>query len=183
MNKKRKALFLDRDGVINKDINYAHRLEDLSFIPGILKLIERAECKGYHIICISNQSGVGRGYFSMDELEEFNLNINYKLSECGVANIEKFYCATATPIQAETEFRKYGFTRKPFPGNFLAARADFNLDLKNSIMVGDRLSDIVAATAAGVRNAYLLQSNEQEHGIYCGCYKKITSLSQVVIRG
>lgn len=178
-NSLNRALFLDRDGVINEDLNYVYLLKDLSFVPGIFELLERASEKRLKIICITNQSGVGRGYYSFMDLKKFNNYINYTLSDYGHPKIDKFYCSIASPEQAKINFREFGFTRKPFPGSFLAAKAEFNLDLENSIMVCDRWGDMVAATAAGIRNAYLLGQNTQIQDEHCKCYTSITCLSQI----
>ena len=75
----KRALFLDRDGVINADLNYVHRLDDLHFIPGLFELLNRAMEKWSKITYTTNQSGVGRGYFSLQDLKKFNNLINYKL--------------------------------------------------------------------------------------------------------
>jgi len=175
-----KALFLDRDGVINKDLNYVYKLEDLHFVPGIKQLIKRAYHSKYKIICISNQSGVGRNYFSLQDMNKFNQTINIYLENNNCPKIEAFYCAIGSPEDAKNNFREIGFFRKPFPGNFLIAKSDFNINLEKSIMVGDSWSDVVAANAAGVRNVYLYSKTSTIRQCNSCCIK-INHLNQVKI--
>jgi histidinol-phosphate phosphatase family protein len=126
----RPALFLDRDGTINEDPGYVHEIKDLKIFPDIIQTIKTYADKGYLIIVITNQSGVGRGYFNVDDLIAFNSAIEKELMEKG-ARIDAFYFCPHTPAE------NCG-CRKPKRGMVDAALKDFDIDLKQSIIIGDR---------------------------------------------
>ena len=129
-----KALFLDRDGVVNVDGGYVHRIEDFQLMPGILDLCRRAKEKGYLVIVATNQSGIGRGMFT----EEDFLRLT-----------DVFYCPSVDDAHPD---------RKPNPGLFLKARAAYGLDMASCVSVGDRERDIRAALSAGVGRNFLFSS-------------------------
>ncbi|WP_456392333.1 D-glycero-beta-D-manno-heptose 1,7-bisphosphate 7-phosphatase [Nitratifractor sp.] len=140
----RPALFLDRDGVINFDRGYLYRIEDFAFIPGILERILEAQRRGYLPVIVTNQSGIGRGYYRREDFEALTAWMLERMGEAGI-EIERsqvFYC----PHTPEEGCR----CRKPEPGMLLEAAKRFDLDLSRSWMIGDKASDIQAAKAAGV---------------------------------
>ncbi|WP_345979967.1 D-glycero-beta-D-manno-heptose 1,7-bisphosphate 7-phosphatase [Sulfurimonas sp. HSL3-2] len=143
-----KALFLDRDGVINKEINYLHKIEDFEFIEGIFDLCRYFQEKGYLIIVVTNQSGIARGYYSH---EQFDILTSWMTAEFAKNNIivdKVYYCPHHPDISGVCE------CRKPDIGMFIEAQKEFDIDLKNSIMVGDNERDIEAALKAGVESTY-----------------------------
>lgn len=143
-----KALFLDRDGVINKEINYLHKIEDFEFIEGIFDLCRYFQEKGYLIIVVTNQSGIARGYYSH---EQFDILTSWMTEEFAKNNIivdKVYYCPHHPDISGVCE------CRKPDIGMFIEAQKEFDIDLKNSIMVGDNERDIEAALKAGVESTY-----------------------------
>jgi D-glycero-D-manno-heptose 1,7-bisphosphate phosphatase len=144
-----RALFLDRDGVINVEINYLHKVDDFQFIEGIFELCKKYQNKGYIIIVVTNQSGIARGYYSE---EDFNYLTSWMIKEFAKegVNIKKVYSCPHHP-----EISGTCSCRKPEPGMFLEAQKEFDIDLKNSILVGDKESDIEAAISAGIRKTYL----------------------------
>lgn len=144
-----RALFLDRDGVINVEINYLHKVDDFQFIEGIFELCKKYQNKGYIIIVVTNQSGIARGYYSE---EDFNYLTSWMIKEFAKegVNIKKVYSCPHHP-----EISGTCSCRKPEPGMFLKAKKEFDIDLKNSILVGDKESDIEAALSSGVRETYL----------------------------
>ena len=152
-----RALFLDRDGVINVEINYLHKVDDFQFIEGIFKLCKKYQHRGYIIIVVTNQSGIARGYYSD---EDFNSLTSWMIKEFAKEGIDikKVYSCPHHP-----EISGACSCRKPEPGMFLDAQKEFDIDLKNSILVGDKESDIEAALSAGIKETYLFDEN-RVHG-------------------
>ncbi|OHE03712.1 MAG: D,D-heptose 1,7-bisphosphate phosphatase [Sulfurimonas sp. RIFOXYD12_FULL_33_39] len=144
-----KALFLDRDGVVNVEINYLHKIEDFEFINGIINLCKYYQNNGYIIIIVTNQSGIDRGYY--DECD-FNILTSWMINEFAKynVNIKKVYFCPHHPDISGT-----CSCRKPESGMFLEAAKEFDIDFKNSILIGDKESDIEAAIKAGVSKTYL----------------------------
>lgn len=144
-----KALFLDRDGVVNVDKGYVHKEKDFEFIDGIFNLCQKAQDKGYKIIVITNQSGIERGYFKTDDFDKIN---NYMLSEFkkqGIAITDVLYCPSLE-----------GNDRKPNSGMFEKAQKKYNINMGKSISVGDKKRDIDAAVKSGVFNNYLFLADD-----------------------
>ena len=144
-----KALFLDRDGVINFDYGYVHKIDQFDFIPGIFEIGRKAISHGYKIIVITNQAGIGRGLYSETDF--------LILSEwmCGVflqegIEIKKVYFSPYHPTAGIGKYRADDYSRKPRPGMILDAKKEFNIDLQKSILVGDNQTDIDAGVSAGV---------------------------------
>ncbi len=152
---KRTALFLDRDGVINVETNYVHRIEDFVFVDGIFDLCRSAVRSGMAIVVVTNQAGIGRGYYTEAQFQELSNWMCERFAEEGIAIGGVYYC----PSHAEHGVGKYkavSFDRKPNPGMILRARDELGLLLEGSILVGDKASDIAAARAANVGRAVLL---------------------------
>ncbi|BDU51404.1 D-glycero-alpha-D-manno-heptose-1,7-bisphosphate 7-phosphatase [Haliovirga abyssi] len=151
----KKALFLDRDGVINNEVNYLYKIEEFKFIEGIKEGIKKFRDKGYIIIIITNQAGVGRGYYTA---EEFFLLNDWMLKELEKDEIEitKVYYEFSHPDKGIGKYKSDSIRRKPNPGMILEAIEEFDIDIKNSILVGDKESDIIAGERAGILNNYLI---------------------------
>jgi len=148
------ALFLDRDGVINFDSGYVHLIEDCKFIPGIFQLCQLATSKGYKIIIVTNQAGIGKGFYTESDFHFFMDHIKNEFSKNGCKIDDVFYC----PYHPEGlgVFKGYSFDRKPFPGMILKAKNIHNIDVSESILIGDKMSDIEAGKNAGVGTCILL---------------------------
>jgi D-glycero-D-manno-heptose 1,7-bisphosphate phosphatase len=154
-------LFLDRDGVINVEKDYVYRIEDFEFIDGIFELCARARQLGFKPIVITNQSGIARGYYTVADYERLTQWMLEKFAVRG-SPIEKVYYCPFHPTAGIGEYRRESFDRKPNPGMILKAKADFALELADSVLVGDKDSDIEAGRAAGVGyNLTLLHGAEQ----------------------
>ncbi len=149
MNSPGKALFLDRDGVINVEKNYVWRTEDFEFIPGIFELCALAQKRGFKLIVITNQAGIARGYYTETDFRHLTDWMLAAFRERGIG-IDRVYHCPFHPTAGVGEYRQESFDRKPNPGMILKARADFALDLSKSVLIGDKDSDIEAGRAAGV---------------------------------
>ena len=153
----RAALFLDRDGVIIRDTGYVARPEDVDLLPGAAEAIGAMNAAGWPVIVVSNQSGLGRGYFDRAALDSIQARVEARLSALGAGLDAVLICGAAPG-----ETGPASTWRKPEPGMFLAARDRFALDLPNSIMIGDRDTDMRAARAAGVGRRILLAGGTGE---------------------
>ena len=145
-----KALFLDRDGVINLDHGYVFRVEDFQFIDGIFELSRAAISKGYVICVITNQAGIGRGYYNVSDFNSLTEWMCEQFRVEGVS-ISKVYFSPYHPEHGIGRYKKDDKSRKPNPGMIQQAVDEFNLDLSESVLIGDKPSDIQAGLNAGVR--------------------------------
>ena len=158
INFMKKALFLDRDGVINIDRGYVYKKEDFIFKKEIFSIIKLANSLQYLVIIVTNQSGIARGFYSENDfkiLMKWVVNELNKM-ECYIDDI--FFC----PFHKDgliTKYTKESNLRKPLPGMFNLASKKFNIDLNNSILIGDNETDILAGNAAGVKTNILLNEN------------------------
>lgn len=132
-----KAIFLDRDGTINVDVDYLHECDKLEFLPGAVEALKILRGKGFKLLVISNQSGVGRGYFPMEDVEKVNAYMNELLMKEGIG-IDGFYCCPHTTEDCCE-------CRKPQPYLYRKAAQDFDIDFAESYMVGDKETDVLAA--------------------------------------
>ncbi|HWE46478.1 MAG TPA: HAD family hydrolase [Caulobacteraceae bacterium] len=152
-NKKPRAAFLDRDGVLIVDSGYPHRPEDLVFIPGAASAIRRLRHAGFRIVVITNQSGVARGLFSLAEMDAFHALMRGALAAEG-AEIDALYACPYLPDAPVAEYSHPDHPdRKPNPGMILRAIEELDLDPDRSILIGDKDSDMEAARRAGVTGA------------------------------
>ncbi|MFT4968064.1 MAG: D-glycero-D-manno-heptose 1,7-bisphosphate phosphatase [Candidatus Deianiraeaceae bacterium] len=149
-----KALFLDRDGVINKDYGYVHKETQLEFIDGILDICKSAIRRGYLIFIITNQSGIGRGYYSEEQFWDFMKVIQRHFNKYGI-NFTKIYFAPHYRHSQNSNYLHGVEFRKPNVGMIAQAQKEFNIDLKHSILIGDKQSDIQAGLGAKIgRNIF-----------------------------
>jgi len=143
-----KAVFLDRDGVIIEEKNYLHKVEDVVFIPQAASALKQLQDAGYLLIIVTNQSGVGRGYFTMRDVERVNDYIKDQLKKEGV-EISDIYVAPEAPEQPSRG-------RKPSPAFLFDAREKFKINLSKSFIIGDKLADLECGWNAGVKKAILV---------------------------
>lgn len=157
----RKAAFLDRDGVINLDRAYVSRWEDFEFVPGAIDAMRRLKQAGYALVVVTNQSGIARGYYTEAQYQALTAAMKQALADANAAVDAVYHC----PHHAKGEVAELAIDcdcRKPAPGMILRAAKELNLSLPDSILVGDKPSDIQAARAAGVGKAYIVQSDNAE---------------------
>ncbi|WP_374575241.1 D-glycero-alpha-D-manno-heptose-1,7-bisphosphate 7-phosphatase [Phenylobacterium sp.] len=147
----RPALFLDRDGVINVDRGYVHRWEDFQWIDGAKEAIGAFNRAGWLVFVVTNQSGVGRGYYTEGDMHALHDRMVEDLARSG-GRIDAIYFAPQHP-EAPLEAYRHPDPpdRKPNPGMLLKAFAEWPVDRERSIMVGDKPADLEAALRAGIR--------------------------------
>ena len=147
----RPALFLDRDGVLNVDQGYVHRWADFRWIPGAREAVAAANRAGWLVIVVTNQSGVGRGYYTEADMHALHERMAQDLAALG-AHVDAVYFCPHHPDAPEDRYRHPDPPdRKPNPGMLLRALADFPIDRDRSLLVGDKASDMEAARRAGVQ--------------------------------
>jgi D-glycero-D-manno-heptose 1,7-bisphosphate phosphatase len=145
-----RAVFLDRDGTLIVEKNYLHRPEDVEIFPGAGAALKRLADAGFKLIMVTNQSGIGRGYYTMADAERVNDHVCKFLSLDG-APIEKCYIAPEAPDQPSRG-------RKPSPQFLHDARDEFGLNLAESFMIGDKLIDLECGWNAGVKKSILVRT-------------------------
>ena len=155
------AVFLDRDGVINVDHGYVSTWERFEFLPGVPDALRALQDAGYLLIVVSNQSGIGRGYYCEADVESLNQVIAQHLGSTVGVTLSEFYHCPHHPTEAEGEFRRQCDCRKPAPGMIRQAVLDHGIDLKTSLLVGDKDSDIEAGRAAGVARLFKVVDSPQ----------------------
>ena len=148
-----KTIFLDRDGVINQDINYLYKIEDFVFIDGIFEFCKYIHSLGYKIIIITNQSGISRGYYSEKEYKKLTEWMINKFKNNNIDILDVFFCPHGPKSNCDC--------RKPKPGMLLEAKVKYGINMKNSWMIGDKETDIQAANNAGIGNTILLKSGHE----------------------
>jgi D-glycero-D-manno-heptose 1,7-bisphosphate phosphatase len=156
-----RALFLDRDGVINHEVGYLYRPQDVRWVEGIVRLCRTAMQLGYKLIVITNQSGIARGLYTMEQYEDLTAWMRAELLKQQVT-FDAVYCCPYHPEHGIGEYKREHEDRKPGPGMLLRGAREFGVDLAQSILVGDRCSDIAAGLAAGVRQCFLVAGTEPE---------------------
>jgi len=145
------ALFLDRDGVINEEINYLYKIEDFVFITEIFNICNFYQQNGYKIIVITNQAGIAREKYTEEDLKILNDWMKCQFYERGI-KIDKIYNCPHHP-----DFTGYCECRKPNPGMILRATEELDLDLSRSVLIGDKDSDLEAGINAGIPNLFHIE--------------------------
>jgi D-glycero-D-manno-heptose 1,7-bisphosphate phosphatase len=171
-----KALFLDRDGVVNREVGYLVRVEDVEWVPGLWELCCAARDAGYLLIVVTNQSGIARGLYSEADFHALMEWMQREFQAHGVEMAGYYFCAHH-PVHGVGEYKRECDCRKPGPGMLLRAAREHGLNLAESVMVGDRCSDVAAANAARVGRMFLLAGTEED--ACAGDYVAITELSEV----
>ncbi|MBM9546272.1 HAD family hydrolase [Leptospira sp. 201903074] len=175
--KLNKALFLDRDGVINEDYDYVYQIQNFQFKPGIFELCQYANSKGYLIFVITNQAGIARGYYSEREF--------WKLTQWMLGEFQKHKCVISKvyfcpfhPDFGNSKYKRISSFRKPGPGMILKAGKRFHVDLPGSVLIGDQTTDLEAGLNAGIgKNLLLLNPNKKRNSLPEGSFL-ITSLNE-----
>jgi D-glycero-D-manno-heptose 1,7-bisphosphate phosphatase len=144
------AAFLDRDGVLNADTGYVHRLQDLTWLDGARESVQRLNAAGYLVLVVANQAGIARGYYTERDLARFHARMQDDLAEIG-AHIDAFYYCPFHPLAAVAGYVHPDHPdRKPHPGMILRALREWPVERAGSFLIGDRHSDLEAARRAGI---------------------------------
>ena len=145
-----KTIFLDRDGVINKEVGYLHKIEDFEFINGVFDACLHFQSLGFELVIVTNQSGIGRGYYEESEFHTVNDWMLQQFNNQGIKILDVFFC----PHGPESGCN----CRKPKPGMLTQASKKHSINMEDSWMIGDKEADITAANTAGIQNTILVKS-------------------------
>lgn len=168
----RPALFLDRDGVVNVDKGYVHRKEDFIFVNGIFSLVKAAREAGYLAVIVTNQAGIGRGYYSEEQFHNLMDWAREQFRRHG-GDLDAIYYCPDHPEHGLARYKRDTDMRKPGPGMILRAAQEHGIDLPRSAMIGDSYKDMSAGKAAGVGTLFYFGSETCPEGAH-----KIFSLSE-----
>lgn len=144
-----RIVFLDRDGTINKEVNYLHRQSDLHILPGVPQALALLKEAGFRLVVVTNQAGVARGYYTEEDVKHLHAYMNSLLEQSGAA-IDWFYYCPHHPVYGMGVYKKDCSCRKPKTGMFQMAEKAFSTDKAHSYMVGDKLVDIEAGRNYGL---------------------------------
>lgn len=174
---KSRALFLDRDGVINHDDGYTSRPGNFQFIDGIFDVCLAAKKLGYLLIVVTNQAGIGRGYYSSEDFLALTVWMRDQFTAEGASLTDVFYCPYH-PEHGVGQYKMDSFDRKPNPGMLLRAKEIYSLDMAQSMMIGDKDSDLQAAYRAGVGTRCHYLAGAVKQAIYGAATHQIHALKE-----
>ena len=164
-----RALFLDRDGVININHGYVHSVDNFDFIDGIFDVIRTAHANKLKVVVVTNQAGIGRGFYSVQQFHQLTSWMCKEFMNVG-APIDKVYFSPFHPTEGLGEYKKDDFSRKPNPGMILQAQQELGLDLANSMLIGDKARDIQAGISAGLGLNILFTQERQQERVSHECH-------------
>lgn len=150
-----RAVFLDRDGVVNVDHGYVGRWEDFEFVPGAVDAMRRLHQAGWRLVVVTNQSGIARGYYTEADYEALTAQMKAELAAAGAPLAAVYHCPHH-PKGSVAAYARDCDCRKPAPGMILRAAQELGISLAESVLVGDKASDAQAARAAGVGRVVLV---------------------------
>ncbi|WP_413114009.1 D-glycero-beta-D-manno-heptose 1,7-bisphosphate 7-phosphatase [Thaumasiovibrio sp. DFM-14] len=153
------AVFIDRDGVINVDHGYVHTTDDFEYIDGVFEACQQLKAMGYLLVLVTNQSGIARGMFSEDDFLTLTEWMDWNFVDNGVEFDGIYYCPHH-PDKGVGDYKQDCECRKPKPGMLLSARDYLKIDMANSVMIGDKAEDMMAAKAAEVKTRVLVRTGK-----------------------
>ncbi|WP_418186051.1 D-glycero-beta-D-manno-heptose 1,7-bisphosphate 7-phosphatase [Aliarcobacter vitoriensis] len=152
---QKKIVYLDRDGVINKDFGYVYKIEKFEFIDGVFEACKHFINLSYEIIIVTNQSGIGRDYYSKEDFIKLTQYMKNEFKKNNIDILEVYFCPHSPEQNCEC--------RKPNIGMILQSLNDFDIDLNNSWLIGDKISDIECGKNAKIKNRILISSKEEKN--------------------
>jgi len=173
----RAAAFIDRDGVLNQDHGYVHRVQDFEWLPGARQALAALQQAGLARVVVTNQAGIARGFYTLADVERLHQHVRAELSGLGVT-LDAIYACPHHPDGVVAEYRLDCICRKPKPGMIEQAAREHALDLSTSCLFGDKASDIEAGRRAGVGRCWLIGSAAAARN--CGADGASTSLLEAV---
>lgn len=163
----KKCIFLDRDGNINVEKEYLHKIEDFDFEKGALEAILTFSDSEYLIVVVTNQSGIARGYYTEEDVIELHGHLKKKIEDAG-GRVDGFYYCPHHPEKGIGKYKENCDCRKPEPGMFLQAKEDLDIDFSQSIMVGDKMSDVEAGKRLGMRGILVRTGHGKSEEVKAG---------------
>ena len=163
-----KAIFLDRDGVINKELNYLFKIEDFEFIHGVFETCKYLISLDYQIIIITNQSGISRGYYTEKDYKILTNWMKSQFKKNGIRILDVIHCPHLPEENCQC--------RKPKPGMLITARDKYDIDMDKSWLIGDKEDDIIAANKAGISQTILVRSGHKINESACNSNLIINSI-------
>ncbi len=152
---KNKVVFLDRDGVLNDDPGYVHKIEHFKLLPGVIEGLKLLKERGFKLIIITNQSGIGRGYYTEEDFHKFNSHLVKELFANGIKIEETFFCPHHPDEKCDC--------RKPSTRFIDESASKYDIDLKKSWVIGDHPHDIKMGKLAGCKTIYMLSGHGVKH--------------------
>lgn len=173
---KSPAIFLDRDGIINKDKGYVYKIEDFEFTDEIFEALQILSRLNLKLFIVTNQSGIARNFYSKEEYNKLTAYYLKILEEKGIFITKVYFCphhpyAGTNPKKCEC--------RKPKPGMFNLAKEEYDIDLERSFMIGDKITDIIAAENAGIKIRYLFTNTKKNNFKFTGDIHVFSSLKNI----
>ena len=176
-----KVLFLDRDGVINLDHGYTYKIDQFEFIDGVFDACKMFADAGYQIIVITNQSGIARGYYTEDDFWDLTEWMLQQFNQQGIEILDVYFCPHH-PTSGNPPYKQECECRKPEPGMLLQAFKKYPISSQDSILVGDKQSDMEVAINANVGEKYLVTSGQSldkvNTGLADGVYPSLLDLAK-----
>ena len=167
-----KTIFLDRDGVINEEVNYLYQIENFKFIDGVFEACLHFQRLNYKIIIVSNQSGIARGYYSENDYKRLTTWMLDQFCHKNIAVLDTFYCPHGPDSKC--------YCRKPKPGMFIDAQNKHDINMDESWMIGDKETDIQAANNAGIENTIIVKSGHKINPINSNAKYIIDSIKESI---
>ncbi|MBV1840493.1 MULTISPECIES: D-glycero-beta-D-manno-heptose 1,7-bisphosphate 7-phosphatase [Photobacterium] len=153
------AVFIDRDGVINIDRGYVHTVDDFEYVEGVFEACKKLKAMGYLLVLVTNQAGIARGMYTEDEFLTLTEWMDWNFVDNGVEFDGIYYCPHH-PTEGQGDYLQDCNCRKPKPGMFISARDFLKIDMANSVMIGDKTDDMLAAQAADVGTRVLVRTGK-----------------------
>lgn len=161
----KRAVFIDRDGTLNEECGYLHRVEMCRFIPRAIEAVALLNGAGFQVVVVTNQSGIARGYYTEADMENLHAFMAEQMQGGGARVDAWYFCPHHPDFQSPADDC---LCRKPLPGMLLQAAADLEIDLSSSWMVGDKLADVIAGNSAGCRSILVLTGYGREESALAG---------------